>query len=99
MARIQVDHLTKRYGAVTAVDDLSFSLVPGSITGFVGANGAGKSTTLRILLGLTRPTSGTATIDGLPYAALADPARAGCGLTYPVVLLPDRAWRSGLRLL
>ena len=55
MPRIELAHLTKRYGAVTAVDDLSFSLQPGSITGFVGANGAGKSTTLRMLLGLTRP--------------------------------------------
>ena len=58
MARIVLDRLTKRYGAVTAVDDLSFTLEPGSITGFVGANGAGKSTALRMLLGLTRPTSG-----------------------------------------
>ena len=64
MARIVVDHLSKHYGAVRAVDDLSFTLQPGSITGFVGANGAGKSTTLRMLLGLTRPSSGTATIDG-----------------------------------
>ena len=81
MARIEVDHLTKRYGAVTAVDDLSFSLEPGSITGFVGANGAGKSTTLRMLLGLTRPTSGIATIDGRPYADLPDPAHAVGALT------------------
>ena len=61
MTRIVVDHLTKRYGAVTAVDDLSFTLEPGTVTGFVGANGAGKSTTLRMLLGLTHPTSGTVT--------------------------------------
>src|SRR6266540_3948140 len=63
MPRIELDHLTKHYGAVTAVDDLSFSLEPGSITGFVGVNGAGKSTTMRMLLGLTRPTSGPASID------------------------------------
>ena len=75
MASIRFDRLTKRYGAVTAVHDFSATLEPGTITGFLGANGAGKSTTLRMLLGLTRPTSGTATIDGRPYAALAQPAR------------------------
>ena len=73
MTTIVVDHLTKRYGAVTAVDDLSFTLEPGTVTGFVGANGAGKSTTLRMLLGLTHPTSGTVTIDGRRYVDLATP--------------------------
>ena len=68
MARICFDHLTKRYGPVTAVDDLTVSLEPGKITGFLGPNGAGKSTTLRMLVGLTTPSAGTATIDGLPYA-------------------------------
>jgi ABC-2 type transport system ATP-binding protein len=99
MPRIQVDHLTKRYGAVTAVDDLSFSLQPGTITGFVGVNGAGKSTTLRMLLGLTRPTSGTATIDGLPYPALPDPVRAVGALTDPDVFHPGRTGRYALRVL
>ena len=65
MTTIVLDHRTKRYGAVTAVDDLSFTLEPGTVTGFVGAKGAGKSTTLRMLLGLTHPTSGTVTIDTL----------------------------------
>jgi ABC-type glutathione transport system ATPase component len=51
MASITINQITKRYGSVCAVDNLSFSLQAGSITGFVGANGAGKSTTLRILLG------------------------------------------------
>jgi ABC-2 type transport system ATP-binding protein len=99
MARIEVDHLTKRYGAVTAVDDLSFTLEPGSITGFVGVNGAGKSTTLRMLLGLTRPTSGTATIDGLRYADLPDPAHAVGALTDPDVFHPGRSGRNALRVL
>jgi ABC-2 type transport system ATP-binding protein len=99
MPRIELAHLTKRYGAVTAVDDLSFSLEPGSITGFVGANGAGKSTTLRMLLGLTRPTSGTATIDSLPYADLPDPARAVGALTDPNVFHPGRTGRNALRVL
>ena len=70
MTRIEVDRLTKQYGAVRAVDDLSFTLEPGSITGFVGPNGSGKSTTLRMMLGLTRPTAGRALIDGKSYLEL-----------------------------
>jgi ABC-type multidrug transport system ATPase subunit len=61
---ITIDHLTKRYGTVTAIGDLSFEVGPGRVTGFLGPNGAGKTTTLRILLGLAAPTSGTATISG-----------------------------------
>ena len=60
--RVEVADLTKRFGALTAVDHLSFSVEPGRITGFLGPNGAGKTTTLRMLLGLVRPTHGTATI-------------------------------------
>ena len=74
-ATIEIDGLTKRYGPVAAVDDLTFRVEPGAITGFLGRNGAGKTTTMRALLGLVRPTSGTATIGGLPYAALAEPVR------------------------
>ena len=66
MAAISVRGLTKRFGAVTAVDDLSFDVQPGTITGFLGPNGAGKTTTLRMLLGLVRPTAGTALVDGTP---------------------------------
>ncbi|MEU8150623.1 ATP-binding cassette domain-containing protein [Nonomuraea sp. NPDC048901] len=65
---IEVNGLTKRYGAVTAVRDLTFAVRPGHVTGFLGPNGAGKSTTLRMILGLNRPTAGTATIDGRPFA-------------------------------
>ena len=75
MALIQFTGLTKRYGDVTAVDDLTFTLAPGRVTGFVGANGAGKSTSIRALLGLTRPSAGSVTIDGLHYAEL--PTRSG----------------------
>ena len=64
---IEVQGLTKRYGAVQAVDDLTFTVKPGVVTGFLGPNGAGKSTTMRMILGLDRPTSGTALIDGVPY--------------------------------
>jgi ABC-2 type transport system ATP-binding protein len=73
-AVITVDHLTKRFGSVTAVDDLSFTLERGTITGFLGPNGAGKTTTLRMLLGLTRPTRGTASLFGRRYIDIPDPA-------------------------
>jgi ABC-2 type transport system ATP-binding protein len=99
MATISIDRLTKRYGDVLAVDDLSFDLQPGTITGFVGANGAGKSTTLRMLLGLTRPTSGTALIDGVPYQDLAFPARKVGALTDPDVFHPRRKGRDALKVL
>ncbi|MBB5782537.1 ABC transporter ATP-binding protein [Nonomuraea jabiensis] len=66
---IEVNGLTKRYGAVTAVNGLTFTVRPGHVTGFLGPNGAGKSTTLRMILGLNRPTSGSATIDGRPRPA------------------------------
>ena len=65
MAAIDVRNLTRRFGAFTAVDRLSFDVQPGEIFGFLGANGAGKSTTIRMLCGLLRPTSGTALIDGI----------------------------------
>jgi ABC-2 type transport system ATP-binding protein len=64
---IEVSELTKRFGGVTAVDNLTFTVKPGLVTGFLGPNGAGKSTTLRMILGLNAPTSGTATIDGRPF--------------------------------
>ncbi len=70
---VEVAGLTKQFGTVTAVDDLSFAVAPGQVTGFLGPNGAGKTTTLRCLLGLVAPTSGTATIGGSPYAALDRP--------------------------
>src|SRR5690242_16292184 len=68
-------NLTKRYGDILAVDDLTFSLQPGSITGFLGPNGAGKTTTLRLALGLGAPTAGSALVFGRAYAELEDPVR------------------------
>jgi ABC-2 type transport system ATP-binding protein len=65
VAAIEVRDLTRRFGAFTAVDRLSFDVEPGEIFGFLGANGAGKSTTIRMLCGLLRPSSGTALIDGI----------------------------------
>jgi ABC-2 type transport system ATP-binding protein len=75
MNTISFHKLTKRYGAVLAVDDLSFDVLPGRVTGLLGPDGAGKTTTLRILLGLAAPTSGTATIAGWPYRRLPDRLR------------------------
>jgi ABC-2 type transport system ATP-binding protein len=72
---ITVEHLTKRYGPHTAVDDVSFTAAPGHVTGFLGPNGAGKSTTMRMMCGLTPATSGTARVLGVPYAALPNPGR------------------------
>jgi ABC-2 type transport system ATP-binding protein len=98
MSTIAVEALTKRYGTVTAVDDLTFGLAPGRITGFLGPNGAGKSTTIRVLLGLARPTSGRATINGRPYAGLRDPLRHVGALLDPNVFHPGRSGRTALRI-
>ena len=68
-AAIDVRQLTRRFGDFVAVDDLSFAVRPGEIFGFLGANGAGKSTTIRMLCGLLRPTSGTALVGGVDVAA------------------------------
>src|SRR5918999_1450989 len=72
---LEVDSLTKRFGATLAVDGLSFKAEPGRVLGFLGPNGAGKTTTLRTLLGLTLPTSGSATVDGRSYRELQDPVK------------------------
>jgi len=72
-ATIEIDRLTKTFGGVNAVDDLSFRVEPGVVTGFLGPNGAGKTTTLRSLLGLVKPTSGRATFDGVAYRDLPTP--------------------------
>lgn len=72
---IEVHELTRRYGAFTAVDHVSFKVEPGLVTGFLGPNGAGKSTTMRAMVGLTPPTSGHTTVLGVPYAQLHNPGR------------------------
>src|ERR1700754_1912897 len=72
---IHIRKLTKTYGRVKALDDVTFSAVSGRVTGFLGLNGSGKTTTLRILLGLTAATSGEAFINGKPYRSLASPLR------------------------
>ncbi len=68
-----MSHLTKLFGEVKAVDDLSFTVYPGTVMGFLGPNGAGKTTTLRCLLGLISPTNGAGTISGRRYSELAHP--------------------------
>ncbi|SJM70186.1 ABC transporter ATP-binding protein [Gulosibacter sp. 10] len=72
---IEINAISKRHGPRTVLSEVSFSAAEGRITGFLGRNGAGKSSTLRILLGLDRPDSGSARIDGRPYASLRDPLR------------------------
>ncbi|MCA2214177.1 ABC transporter ATP-binding protein [Jidongwangia harbinensis] len=73
--RIEARNLTKRYGETRAVDDLTFTVEPGSVTGFLGPNGAGKTTTMRMILGLDAPTSGSVTVGGRRYADLPSPMR------------------------
>jgi ABC-2 type transport system ATP-binding protein len=72
---ITVESLSKKYGANTVVDDVTFTARPGRVTGFLGPNGAGKSTSMRMMVGLTTPTSGRATISGRTFAHLPNPGR------------------------
>jgi len=99
-ARIVVDDLSKVFGGkVRAVDRLSFTVEPGSVTGFLGPNGAGKTTTLRALLGLVHPTSGTATIGGLPYRQLPEPLTVAGAALESSSFHPARTARNHLRIL
>ncbi len=70
---IRVERLSKRFGAVVAVDDLSFEVGPGHVTGFLGPNGAGKTTTMRVILGLEAATAGRTSVDGRPYRDMPRP--------------------------
>jgi len=93
---IEADGLTKRYGAITAVDRLSFTVAPGRVTGLVGPNGAGKSTTMRLLLGLDTPDSGSARINGTPYRKLGSPLREVGALLDATATHPGRRARDHL---
>jgi ABC-2 type transport system ATP-binding protein len=97
--RIVVSGLSKRYGSVTAVDDLSFVVEPGRVTGFLGPNGAGKTTTLRILLGLVAPGSGSATIGGRRYADFARPLSVVGAVLEASSAHPARSGRDHLRII
>ncbi len=95
---VAVSGLSKRFGSVKAVDDLSFTVEPGTITGFLGPNGAGKTTTLRMLLGLVKPTAGTATIGGRPYAELDRPLTQVGAALEAASFHPGRRARDHLRI-
>jgi ABC-2 type transport system ATP-binding protein len=96
--RIAVSGLTKTFGTVKAVDNLSFTVEPGTVTGFLGPNGAGKTTTLRCVLGLVAPTHGGATIGGRPYIELSDPAKVVGALLEASSFHPARTARNHLRV-
>ncbi|MDG4796854.1 ATP-binding cassette domain-containing protein [Micromonospora sp. WMMD1082] len=95
---IEVSHLTKRYGEVTAVRELTFTVEPGVVTGFLGPNGAGKTTTMRMLTGLVSPTSGTATIGGRPYRRLSQPSRTVGAVFDSGAFHPGHTARDHLRV-
>ncbi|HEY2506324.1 MAG TPA: ABC transporter ATP-binding protein [Streptosporangiaceae bacterium] len=97
--RIEVSGLTKQYPGVTAVQDLTFVVEPGSVTGFLGPNGSGKTTTLRMILGLVAPTAGTVTIGGARYADLAEPVRRVGGLLDASAAHAGRTGRDHLRII
>jgi ABC-2 type transport system ATP-binding protein len=96
---VAVSSLTKRYDELTAVEELTFSLAPGSVTGFLGPNGAGKTTTLRLLLGLAEPTAGEALVFGRRYGELSDPARRVGAVLESNDFHPGRSGRDHLRAL
>jgi ABC-2 type transport system ATP-binding protein len=98
MAVITIQGLTKRFGPVVAVDDLSFDVDQGTVVGFLGPNGAGKTTTLRMLLGLVTPTAGSARIDGKAYRELADPVRHVGAVLEASSFHPGRSARNHLRV-
>jgi ABC-2 type transport system ATP-binding protein len=99
MTDVSVRGLTKRFGSVHAVEDLSFEVPAGRITGFLGPNGAGKTTTLRIALGLVRPTAGEALIGGHRYTDLPHPRRSVGALLEATGFHPGRTGRDHLRVI
>ena len=94
---IEAHELTKRYGDTIAVHSLSFTSAPGTVTGFLGPNGVGKSTTMRMIMGLDRPTSGTVTVNGKPYRQHRSPLREVGALLEASAVHPGRSARSHLR--
>ncbi len=98
MTLISVRSLSKRYGPVRAVEDLTLDVAPGRVTGFLGPNGAGKTTTLRIILGLARPSGGQALIGDQPYRDLRQPRRVVGAVLESTGFHPGRQARNHLRI-
>jgi ABC-2 type transport system ATP-binding protein len=98
-AAIVIDGLSKRFGKVQAVSDMSFDVAAGRVTGFLGPNGAGKSTTLRMLLGLIHADRGTGTIYGKRYEDLEHPSRQVGAVLENASFHPGRSGRNHLRVL
>ncbi len=96
---VQSDSLTRRFGALTAVDDVSFTARRGRVLGVLGPNGSGKTTLLRMLIGLLHPTSGASTIEGVPYAELRRPATVVGAAIENIAFSPPRRARRHLRVL
>ena len=99
MAEIEIRGLTKTFGRVTAVRDVSFTASEGKVTGLLGPNGSGKTTTLRILLGLVQATAGDALIGGVRYERLARPRRVVGAMLESTGFHPGRRARDHLRVL
>lgn len=93
---IEARGLSKRFGNVVAVDDLSFDVRPGTVTGFLGPNGSGKSTTMRMIMGLDSPASGSVTVLGRRYHDLPWPLREVGGLLEAKAIHPGRSARAHL---
>ena len=98
-AAVAVEGLTKRYGTVRAVDDLSFAVRAGAVTGFLGPNGAGKTTALKVIVGLARPSAGCALVDGSPVGAVAAGGFLLGVYIEPCGAHPGRSARNHLRSL
>lgn len=99
MAAIEIEGVSKRFGSVQAVSELSFEVASGRVTGFLGPNGAGKSTTLRILLGLVHADRGRARFAGRRYTELAHPSAAVGAVLEEASYHPGRTGRNHLRVL
>jgi len=99
VAAIEINGVSKRFGSVQAVSNLSFEVDSGRVTGFLGPNGAGKSTTLRMLLGLVHSDGGTATFDGRRFEELSHPSAAVGAVLEDASFHPGRTGRNHLRIL